>query len=82
DHSVSPLPFSGKKKKWKSQTTTPTLPKSKGPKASGALSKKRNKPKSKKTTPEAQVTPPSVPTEDYEKTQSVSSGQTAYPEDT
>nr|GEZ79629.1 hypothetical protein [Tanacetum cinerariifolium] len=70
DHSASPLPFSGKKKKWKSQTTTLTLPKSKGPKASGALSKKRNKPKSKKTTPKAQVTPPIVPTEDYEKTQS------------
>nr|GEW12250.1 hypothetical protein [Tanacetum cinerariifolium] len=52
------------------QTVTPTIPKSQGLEASGALSKKRNKPKSKKTTPEAQVTPPSVPTEDYVKTQS------------
>ncbi|GKE68059.1 hypothetical protein Tco_1526131, partial [Tanacetum coccineum] len=43
---VSPLPFSGKKKKVKSQTVTPTLPKSQGPEASGAFSKKRQKPKS------------------------------------
>nr|GEV20480.1 retrovirus-related Pol polyprotein from transposon TNT 1-94 [Tanacetum cinerariifolium] len=53
-----------------------------GPEASGALSKKRNKPKSKKTTLEAQVTPPTVPTGNYDKTQSVSSGQTANPQDT
>ncbi|GJW86747.1 hypothetical protein Tco_0162087 [Tanacetum coccineum] len=46
---VSPLPIFGKKKKVKSQTVTPTLPKSQGPKASGALSKKRQNPKSKKT---------------------------------
>ncbi|GJT71597.1 hypothetical protein Tco_1030883 [Tanacetum coccineum] len=38
---VSPLPFSRKKQKVKSQTVTPTLPKLQGPKASGALSKKR-----------------------------------------
>nr|GEV77180.1 hypothetical protein [Tanacetum cinerariifolium] len=53
-----------------------------GPKASGALSKKRNKPKPKNTTLETQATPPNVPTEDYEKTHSVSSGQTAHPQDT
>nr|GEU39271.1 hypothetical protein [Tanacetum cinerariifolium] len=47
--SVSPLSFFGKKKKVKSQTVTPTLPKSQGPKASKALSKKKQKPKSKKT---------------------------------
>ncbi|GJT03667.1 retrovirus-related pol polyprotein from transposon TNT 1-94 [Tanacetum coccineum] len=47
--SVSPLPFSGKKKKVKSQIVTPTLPKSKGLKASGTLYKKRQNPKSKKT---------------------------------
>ncbi|GJU84621.1 hypothetical protein Tco_1292167 [Tanacetum coccineum] len=46
--SVSPLPLSAKPKKGKSQTMTPTLPKSQGPEASGALSKKRQKPKSKK----------------------------------
>ncbi|GJT33184.1 hypothetical protein Tco_0923603 [Tanacetum coccineum] len=47
----------------------------------GALSKMRNKPKSKKTTPEAQVTPPSVPTKGYVKIQSLSSGQTTHPQD-
>nr|GEY15518.1 hypothetical protein [Tanacetum cinerariifolium] len=56
--SVSPFPFSVKKKKVKSQTVTSTLPKSQGPEALGILFKKRNKPKSKKTTPETQVTPP------------------------
>ncbi|GJV98826.1 hypothetical protein Tco_1554078 [Tanacetum coccineum] len=44
--SVSPLPFFGNKKKVKSQTVTPTLTKSQGPEASGAFSKKRQKPKS------------------------------------
>ncbi|GKB75833.1 hypothetical protein Tco_0942728 [Tanacetum coccineum] len=43
--SVSPFPFSGKKKKVKSQTVTPTLPKSQHPEASGALFKKRQNPK-------------------------------------
>nr|GEX80992.1 hypothetical protein [Tanacetum cinerariifolium] len=37
--SVSPLPFSRKKKKVKSQTVTPTLPKSQGLKASGPANK-------------------------------------------
>ncbi|GJR13513.1 hypothetical protein Tco_0796165 [Tanacetum coccineum] len=44
---VSPLPLAQKTKKGKSQTVTLTLPKSQGPEASGALSKKRKKPKSK-----------------------------------
>ncbi|GJR55178.1 hypothetical protein Tco_1405699, partial [Tanacetum coccineum] len=43
--SVSPPLLAPKPKKGKSQTVTPTLPKSQGPKASGALSKKRKKPK-------------------------------------
>ncbi|GJS56098.1 hypothetical protein Tco_0629460 [Tanacetum coccineum] len=43
--SVSPPPLSAKPKKGKSQTVTPTLPKSQGPEASRALSKKRQKPK-------------------------------------
>nr|GEX13091.1 uncharacterized mitochondrial protein AtMg00810-like [Tanacetum cinerariifolium] len=47
-----------------------------------ALSKKRNRPKPKNTTLETQATPPNVKTEDYEKTHSVSSGQTAHPQDT
>ncbi|GJZ62640.1 hypothetical protein Tco_0618777 [Tanacetum coccineum] len=80
-NSLTPLPFFVKKKKMKSQNVTPTLPKSHGPEASGALSKKRKKTKSKNTTPETQVTPPSVPTEDSEKTQSVSSRQTAHLKD-
>ncbi|GJS49016.1 hypothetical protein Tco_0599137 [Tanacetum coccineum] len=53
-----------------------------GPEASGSLPQKRKNPKSKKPTPETQVTPPSVPTEDSKKTQSVPSGQTAHPQDT
>ncbi|GJW35728.1 retrovirus-related pol polyprotein from transposon TNT 1-94 [Tanacetum coccineum] len=58
---MSPLPLSGKKKKVKSQTVTPTLPKSQGSEASGALSKKRQKPKSKKTPTEDQGTRKSQP---------------------
>ncbi|GKA37816.1 hypothetical protein Tco_0724381 [Tanacetum coccineum] len=73
---LRPSPEAIKEKKAKSQTMTPTLPKSQGPEDSGALSKKRNKPKSRKTTPKTQVTPSSVPTEDSEKTQPVSSGRT------
>ncbi|GKD93743.1 hypothetical protein Tco_1373580 [Tanacetum coccineum] len=46
--SVSPLLLFAKPKKGKSQTVTPTLPKLQGPEASRALSKKRQKPKSKK----------------------------------
>ncbi|GJY81383.1 hypothetical protein Tco_0494134 [Tanacetum coccineum] len=44
---VSPPPLVAKLKKGKSQTVAPTLPKSQGLEASGALSKKRKKPKSK-----------------------------------
>ncbi|GKB69149.1 retrovirus-related pol polyprotein from transposon TNT 1-94 [Tanacetum coccineum] len=46
--SVSPPHLVAKPKKWKSQTMTSTLPKSQGPVASGALSKKSKRPKSKK----------------------------------
>nr|GEU46185.1 hypothetical protein [Tanacetum cinerariifolium] len=56
--SVSPLLVSRKKKKVKSQTGTPTLPKLQGPEASRARSKKRQKPKSKTTPTETKVTPP------------------------
>ncbi|GJV85709.1 retrovirus-related pol polyprotein from transposon TNT 1-94, partial [Tanacetum coccineum] len=45
--SVSPLPLAAKPKKGKSQTVTPTLPKSQGHEISGALSKKSKRPKSK-----------------------------------
>nr|GEX93884.1 hypothetical protein [Tanacetum cinerariifolium] len=41
--SVSPLPLTAKPKKGKSQIVTPTLPKSQGPEAFEALSKKRQK---------------------------------------
>ncbi|GJX95048.1 hypothetical protein Tco_0349634 [Tanacetum coccineum] len=47
-----------------------------------SLPQKRKKSKSKNTPTEAQVTPPLVPIEEPEKTQSVSSGQTAHPQDT
>ncbi|GJU11733.1 retrovirus-related pol polyprotein from transposon TNT 1-94 [Tanacetum coccineum] len=52
-----------KKKKDKSHTVTPTLPKSQGPEASGALSKKRNKPKLGENKPLADMesqTPPII----------------------
>nr|GFC85170.1 hypothetical protein [Tanacetum cinerariifolium] len=45
---VSPPPLVAKPKKGKSQTVTSTSPKSQGPEASGALSKKRKRPTSKK----------------------------------
>ena len=78
--SVSPPPFSGKKKKGKSQTVTSTLPQSQGPEASGALSKKRSKPKSKKPPTEARVTPPK-PMEGSKQSHSVSSGTVPDPQD-
>ncbi|GJS65873.1 hypothetical protein Tco_0680437 [Tanacetum coccineum] len=78
--SVSPLPFSEKKKKVKSLTVTPTLPKSQGPEALGALSKKRQKPKSKKTPTKTQVTPLTRPTEGFEQSHSVSSGNVPDPQ--
>ncbi|GJS32877.1 hypothetical protein Tco_0531259 [Tanacetum coccineum] len=55
---VSSLPFYAKKKKVKSQTVTPTLPKSQGPEASESLPQKRKKPQSKKTPKETKETPP------------------------
>ncbi|GKC14013.1 hypothetical protein Tco_1010795 [Tanacetum coccineum] len=77
--SMAPLTFSGKKKKVKSQTVTTTLPKSQGPKASGALSKKRKKPKSKKTPTEDQVIAPTRPTKGSKQSHSVSSGNVLDP---
>nr|GEX93581.1 hypothetical protein [Tanacetum cinerariifolium] len=55
--SVSSLPLSGKKKKVKPQTVTPTLPKSQGPEASESLPQKRKKSKSKKPPTETKKTP-------------------------
>ncbi|GKF22834.1 hypothetical protein Tco_0075156 [Tanacetum coccineum] len=49
--SMFPPPLAPKLKKWKSQTVTLTLPKSQGPKASGALSKKIKKALSPKSHP-------------------------------
>ncbi|GKD72521.1 hypothetical protein Tco_1330803, partial [Tanacetum coccineum] len=71
--SVSPLPLSAKKKKGKSQSVTPTLPKSRGPEASGALSKKRKQPKPKKTPSETKVSLPKT-IEGSEQSHSISSG--------
>ncbi|GKC35261.1 hypothetical protein Tco_1047645 [Tanacetum coccineum] len=74
---VSLLPFFGKKKKVKSHTVTPTLPKSQGPEASGSLPNKRQKPKSKNTTTETQVTPLIGPVEGSRQSHSVSLGNLA-----
>ncbi|GKA09334.1 hypothetical protein Tco_0688665 [Tanacetum coccineum] len=78
--SVSPLTLSAKKKKGKSQTMTLTLPKSQGPEASGALSKKRKQLKPKKTPSETKVSSPK-PTEGSEQSHSVSSGTVPDPQD-
>ncbi|GJR28925.1 hypothetical protein Tco_1105157 [Tanacetum coccineum] len=78
--SVSPLPLSAKPKKGKSQTMTPTLPKSQGPEVPGALSKKSKRPKSKKSPTETKVTPPK-PTEGFEQSHSVSLGTVPDPQD-
>ncbi|GJZ65449.1 hypothetical protein Tco_0622145 [Tanacetum coccineum] len=71
--SVSPLPLAAKPKKWKSQTVTPTLPKSLGLEVPGELSKKSKRPKSKKPPTKTKVTPPK-PTEGSEQSHSVSLG--------
>ncbi|GKB47239.1 hypothetical protein Tco_0897992 [Tanacetum coccineum] len=71
--SVSPSSLVAKKKKGKSQTVAPTLPKSQGPEASGALSKKRKKPKSKRPPTKTKESPPK-PIEGSEQSHSVSSG--------
>ncbi|GKD59562.1 hypothetical protein Tco_1297071, partial [Tanacetum coccineum] len=78
---VTPLPFTVKKKKGKSQTVTSTLPQSQGPEASGSLPQKKKKPKYKKTPIETKVTPPPELTEDSEQCHSVSSGTVPDPQD-
>ncbi|GJY42243.1 hypothetical protein Tco_0429513, partial [Tanacetum coccineum] len=78
--SVSPLPLPAKPKKGKSQTVTPTLPKSQGPEVPGALSKKSKRRKSKKPPTKTKVTPPK-PTEGSEQSDSVSSGTIHDPQD-
>ncbi|GJX88141.1 hypothetical protein Tco_0340155 [Tanacetum coccineum] len=78
--SVSPLPLFAKPNKGKSQTVTPTLPKSQGPETPGALSKKRQKPKSKMPPTETKVTPPK-PMEGSEQSHSVPSGTIPDPQD-
>ncbi|GJW68779.1 hypothetical protein Tco_0123203 [Tanacetum coccineum] len=78
--SVSPPPLSANPKKGKSQTMTPTLPKSQGLEVSGALFKKRQKPKSKKPPTKTKITP-LKPTEGSEQSHSVSSGTVPDPQD-
>ncbi|GJT55995.1 retrovirus-related pol polyprotein from transposon TNT 1-94 [Tanacetum coccineum] len=73
--SVSLPPLVAKPKKGKSQTVASTLPKSQGPKASRALSKKSKRPNSKKKPIETK------PTEGSEQTHSVSSGIVPDPQD-
>ncbi|GKD37700.1 hypothetical protein Tco_1257907, partial [Tanacetum coccineum] len=79
--SVSPLPLSAKPKKGKSHTVTLTLPKSQGPEASGALSKKSIKPKSKKTPAETKATSTPKPTKGSEQSHPVSLGTVPDPQD-
>nr|GEY36639.1 hypothetical protein [Tanacetum cinerariifolium] len=79
---MSPLPFFRKKKKVKSQTMTPTLPKSHVPEASEALPQKRKKPMSKKAPKESKATSTPKPTEGFEKSYPVSSGTVPDPQDT
>ncbi|GJZ93599.1 hypothetical protein Tco_0665802 [Tanacetum coccineum] len=74
ENSVISLPFTVKKKKWKSQTVTPTLPQSQGPEASRSLPQKRKNHKSKKTLTETQITPPTGLLEGSKQSHSVSSG--------
>nr|GEW71848.1 F-box protein At5g07610-like [Tanacetum cinerariifolium] len=78
--SVSQPPLAAKPKKGKSQTVTSTLPKSQGPKASRALSKKRKRPKSKNPPTETMVTLPKT-TEGSEQSYSVSLGTVPDPQD-
>ncbi|GJT39053.1 hypothetical protein Tco_0938918 [Tanacetum coccineum] len=67
---VSPLLFTRKKKKGKSQTVSKPKPKAQGPEALGSLPQNRKKVLTKKTTPEATKTPPTkeVPAKDSDKT--------------
>ncbi|GKG40268.1 hypothetical protein Tco_0467045, partial [Tanacetum coccineum] len=78
---VNPLPFTLKKKKGKSQNVTPTLTQLLGPKAFGSLSQKRKKPKSKKPSTEAMVTPPPELTKNSEQSHSISLGHVPDPQD-
>nr|GEX67368.1 uncharacterized mitochondrial protein AtMg00810-like [Tanacetum cinerariifolium] len=77
---VSPPPLVAKPKKGKSQTVTSTSPKSRGPEALGALSKKRKRPTSKKPPIETKVTPPKT-TKGSEQSHSDSSGTVPDPQD-
>nr|GEX22219.1 retrovirus-related Pol polyprotein from transposon TNT 1-94 [Tanacetum cinerariifolium] len=78
--SVSPLPLAAKPKKGKSQTVTPTLPKSQGPEVLGTLSTMIKRPKSKNLPIKTKVTSPN-PTEGFEQSHSVSSGTVPDPQD-
>ncbi|GJW46327.1 hypothetical protein Tco_0077973 [Tanacetum coccineum] len=78
--SVSPPPLTAKPKKGKSQTVTSTLPKLQGHEASGALSKKSKRLKSKKPPTETKVTPPK-PMEVSKQSHSVSLGTVPDPQD-
>nr|GEW81428.1 retrovirus-related Pol polyprotein from transposon TNT 1-94 [Tanacetum cinerariifolium] len=78
--SVSPPPLVAKPTKGKSQIVAPTLPKSQGPEASGALSKKRTKPKSKRPPTETKESPPK-PTKDSEQSHSMREKYNSLPLD-
>nr|GEW30225.1 hypothetical protein [Tanacetum cinerariifolium] len=72
--------IAAKPKKGKSQTLSCTSPQSQGHEASGALSKKDKRPKSKNPPTETNVTPPK-PMEGSEQSHSVLSGTVPDPQD-
>ncbi|GJT18734.1 retrovirus-related pol polyprotein from transposon TNT 1-94 [Tanacetum coccineum] len=76
--SVSPPPLVAKPKTCKSQTVISTSPKSQGLEASGALSKKSKRSKSKNPPTKTKATPPN-PTKGFEQSHSVSSGTVPDP---
>ncbi|GJY43505.1 hypothetical protein Tco_0431718 [Tanacetum coccineum] len=76
--SMSPPPLVAKPKKMKSRTVTSTLPKSQGPKASGALSKKSKRPKDIQL---ASTGLPSTLDEDTRKSKPFPEGTVTHPKD-
>ncbi|GJX23454.1 hypothetical protein Tco_0227899 [Tanacetum coccineum] len=79
--SVSPPPLAPKLKKGKSQTVTPTLPKSQGLEVLGALSKKSKKPKFKSHPLKPSTGLPSILDEGTRKSKPLPEGTATYPKD-
>ncbi|GJY89397.1 hypothetical protein Tco_0504593 [Tanacetum coccineum] len=79
--SVCLLPLVAKPKKGKSQSVTPTLPKSQGPKVPGALSKKSKRPKSKKPPTKTNYGLPSTLDEGTRKSKPLLESTATHPKD-